>query len=195
MTYGYVRVSSITQNIDRQMEEMQKLNIPLKNIYVDKESGKDFNRAEYKKLIRKIKKGDLLIVKSIDRLGRNYKSIIEEWHNITKIVEANIFVIDMPLLDTRATPENLVGTFISDLVLQILSFVAETERQNIKQRQMEGIKAAKEKGKHLGRPKQVLPKNFVTIKNKYISSQISSTKACEILQMNKSTFYKYIKCA
>jgi DNA invertase Pin-like site-specific DNA recombinase len=135
----------------------------------------------------------LLIIKSIDRLGRNYKSIIEEWHKITKEINADILVVDMPLLDTRTTPENLVGTFISDLVLQILSFVAETERQNIKQRQMEGIKIAKAKGKHMGRPRQLLPQNFSIVKKQYLNDKISSTEACRILCMNKSTFYKYVR--
>jgi DNA invertase Pin-like site-specific DNA recombinase len=195
MTYGYVRVSSITQNTERQEEEMKKLKIPEDSIYTDKESGKNFDRKQYKELIKIIKKDDLLIIKSIDRLGRNYKSILDEWHKITKEIKADIFVIDMPLLDTRTNPENLVGTFISDLVLQILSFVAETERDNIKKRQMEGIKIAKANGKHLGRPKHILPKNFLIIKDQYLNSNITSKEACAIMQMNRSTFYKYVKCA
>lgn len=142
MIYGYIRVSSITQNIDRQLLELSKFNINKSNIYIDKESGKDFNRVNYQKLKNKIKKKDLLIIKSIDRLGRNYKMIINEWYELTKIKEVDIFVIDMPLLDTR-TENNLIGSFISDIVLQILSFVSENERINIKSRQKEGIIALK----------------------------------------------------
>lgn len=127
MEYGYVRVSTITQNIDRQMVELKRLGLLDKQIYIDKQSGKDFNRERYQKLKKKLKKSDLLIIKSIDRLGRDYSMIIEEWHHITKVIEADILVLDMPLLDTRNDATNLVGKFISDIVLQILSFVAETE--------------------------------------------------------------------
>lgn len=150
MEYGYVRVSTISQNIDRQMDEMYRLGLNNKQIYIDKQSGKDFNREKYQKLKRKLKKNDLLIVKSIDPLGRDYKMIIEEWHHITKVIEADILVIDMPLVDTRNDASNLVGKLISDIVLQILSFVAETERENIRQRQAEGIRLAKERGVHMG---------------------------------------------
>lgn len=163
-TYAYIRVSSITQSIDRQLDEINKLNIPNHHIYIDKESGKDFSRKSYQKLKKKLTQGDLLIIKSIDRLGRNYEMIIEEWGHITKNINADILVLDMPLLDTRSQPENLVGRFISDIVLQVLSFVAENERNNIRQRQAEGIRLAKEKGKHLGRPKYCLPDNFRCIK-------------------------------
>lgn len=142
MIYGYIRGSSITQNIDKQLLELSKFNINKSNIYIDKESGKDFNRVNYQKLKNKIKKKDLLIIKSIDRLGRNYEMIINEWYELTKIKEVDIFVIDMPLLDTR-TENNLIGCFISDIVLQILSFVSENERINIKSRQKEGIIALK----------------------------------------------------
>ena len=154
-TYGYVRVSTLTQKIDRQMNELYNLGIDKKYIYIDKQSGKDFNRPNYQKLKKKLKKDDLLIIKSIDRLGRNYEMIIEEWACITKIIKANIFVIDFPLLDTRSET-NLIGKFVSDIFLQVLSFVAENERQNIKQRQMEGIRIAKLKGTHMGRPKIIL---------------------------------------
>ena len=191
MIYGYVRVSSTTQNVDRQMEEMIRYEIPLKNIYVDKQSGKDFNRIKYQKLIKKLKKGDLLVIKSIDRLGRNYKMIMDEWYHITNIIEADILVIDMPLLDTRNEANNLVGKFISDIVLQILSFVAETERDNIKKRQAEGIKLAKARGVHMGRPKYQLPKNFNEVCNKYISNQISLEESLSLTNMKKSTFLKY----
>ncbi len=192
MIYGYIRVSSITQNIDRQLEELKKFNIKQENLFIDKQSGKDFNRENYKILRSKIKKDDLLIIKSIDRLGRNYKMIIEEWSYITKTIECNIFVIDMPLLDTRTTPQNLVGRFISDIVLQILSFVAETERDNTRQRQAEGIRIAKEKGVHLGRPKTSLPSNFNQVINLYLSKQIKSHEAANLLNMPISTFFKYL---
>lgn len=191
MIYGYVRVSSTTQNVDRQMEEMIRYEIPLKNIYVDKQSGKDFNRIKYQKLIKKLKKGDLLVIKSIDRLGRNYKMIMDEWYHITNIIEADILVIDMPLLDTRNEANNLVGKFISDIVLQILSFVAETERDNIKKRQAEGIKLAKARGVHMGRPKYKLPNNFNEVSLKYLNNQISLEESLRKTNMKKSTFLKY----
>lgn len=191
MNYGYVRVSSATQNIERQTEEMARLEIPSENVFIDKQSGKDFNRENYQVLRAKIKKGDLLIIKSIDRLGRNYKMILDEWYFFTKVVECDVFVIDMPLLDTRSTPQNLVGRFIADIVLQILSFVAETERENIKSRQAEGIRIAKEKGVHMGRPKLILPDNFYDVLSLYSSKQISCTKAAKMANMPLSTFYKY----
>ena len=195
MIYGYVRVSSTTQNVDRQMEEMKKFEIPNENIYIDKQSGKDFNREKYQILRDKLKKGDLLIIKSIDRLGRNYKMIIDEWAFITKTIESDILVIDMPLLDTRSTPQNLVGRFISDIVLQILSFVAETERDNIKQRQAEGIRIAKEKGIHMGRPKLVLPENFDEVLQQYFEKQINCNTAAKMANMPLSTFFKYLNIA
>lgn len=163
MKYGYVRVSTQTQNIARQMEEMKKLGLSDDVIFVDKQSGKDFERTNYQCLKSKLKKDDLLIIKSIDRLGRNYDMIINEWSEITKIIEADIYVIDFPLLDTRIDCKNLVGKFISDIVLQVLSFVAQNERENIKTRQAEGIRIAKEKGVHLGRPKYKLTDNFEKI--------------------------------
>lgn len=193
MTYGYIRVSSITQNIDRQLEEMKRLDINKNNIYIDKESGKDFNRLNYKRLIKKLKKDDLLVVKSIDRLGRNYEMIIEEWTRITKVIKCDIFVIDMPLLDTRERNDNLIGRFISDIVLQILSFVAENERDFIKQRQAEGIKIAKAKGVKFGRPKCKLPDNYLEIINEYINNNINIAKAIKILNISKSTLYRIIK--
>lgn len=193
MKYAYVRVSSVTQNIDRQMEEMYKLGINKKNIYIDKQSGKDFNRPKYQKLKRKIKKGDLLVIKSIDRLGRNYDMIIQEWSDLTKIIECDILVVDMPLLDTRTEGKNLVGKFISDIVLQILSFVAQNERENIRQRQAEGIRIAKEKGIHMGRPKYILPDNFDKIVKEYHNGKITYQEAMEVLNMTKGTFFKYSK--
>lgn len=192
MIYGYVRVSSTTQNVERQTEEMERLKIPHENVYIDKQSGKDFNRENYQILRTKIKKGDLLIIKSIDRLGRNYKMILDEWYYITKVVECDVFVIDMPLLDTRSTPQNLVGRFIADIVLQILSFVAETERENIKSRQAEGIRIAKEKGVHMGRPKLVLPDNFNYVLQLYLAKEITCNNAAKMANMPISTFFKYL---
>ena len=178
-TYAYVRVSSTTQNVERQLAEMDKLEIDKKNIFIDIQSGKDFNRPNYIKLKK--------------RLGRNYEMIIEEWSNITKNIKADIFVIDFPLLDTRKDVSNLVGKFISDIVLQVLSFVAQNERENIRQRQAEGIRLAKEKGIHMGRPKYKVPKNFKTINNKFINKEINVQDAIQILKMKRSTFYKYSK--
>ncbi len=192
MNYGYVRVSSITQNLDRQIEDMHKVGLCDKQIFADKQSGKNFERVNYQKLKKKLKSGDLLIIKSIDRLGRNYDMIIEEWKDIVNNKNVDIKVLDMPLLDTRVEGKNLVGKFISDIVLQILSFVAENERENIKKRQAEGIKIAKLKGKHLGRPKFILPNNFEKISQQYIKKEITLTEALSSLNMNKSTFYKYL---
>src|SRR5690554_4196990 len=192
MTYAYIRVSTKNQLIDRQLLEIQKLEVPTKHIYIDKESGKDFNRKQYMKLRHKIKKDDLVIIKNIDRLGRNYQMIIDEWSYITRSVGADIKVIDMPLLDTRNHPENLVGKFISDIVLQILSFVAENERDNIKQRQAEGIRIAKEKGVHMGRPKYVKPDNFDELVSLYKNKEISLQETISKLKLSKSTFYKYL---
>lgn len=193
MQYGYVRVSSINQNVDRQVEEMYKLHLKDEQIYIDRQSGKDFERRNYLRLKKRLKKDDLLIVKSIDRLGRNYEMIIEEWHYITKIVSADIFVIDMPLLDTRTEGQNLVGKFISDIVLQILSFVAETERDNIHQRQAEGIRIAKAKGIHMGRPKYKLSSDFTDFANRYFRREITAKDASSHLGMALSTFLKYAR--
>lgn len=162
-------------------------------IYIDKESGKDFDRTNYKKLIKKLKKDDLLIVKSIDRLGRNYHMILEEWAHITKTIGADIKVLDMPLLDTRIEGKNLVGKFISDIVLQVLSFVAENERTNIKQRQMEGIRIAKEKGVKFGRPKVVTPPNTNDILDKYINHEITNTEAASLIGVSRGTFFRLVR--
>ena len=188
MNYGYVRVSSATQNITRQMEEMYKLGLNDDFIYIDKQSGKDFNRENYQLLKSKLKKGDLLIIKSIDRLGRNYDMIINEWSEITKIIESNIFVIDFPLLDTRVENKNLVGKFISDIVLQVLSFVAQNERENIKIRQAEGIRIAKANGVHMGRPKYKLPNNFEEIVHKFHNKEITNINAAKLLNMTRVHF-------
>ncbi len=182
-----------SQNIDRQMEEMFRQDIEFKNIFIDYQSGKDFERRNYQKLLKKLKKDDLLVIKSIDRLGRDYNMILDEWKKITKIIEADIMVIDMPLLDTRVEGKNLVGKFISDIVLQVLSFVAQNERENIKQRQAEGIRIAKAKGVHMGRPNYVLPNNYEHVINKYIKREINNKEAQQLLNMSRGTFFKYLK--
>ena len=192
MKYGYVRVSTKEQNIDRQLVEMYAQGLNDRTIFIDKQSGKDFERDEYQNLKKKLKSGDLLIIKSIDRLGRNYDMIIDEWRTLVNDMNVDIQVLDMPLLDTRTEGKNLVGKFISDIVLQILSFVAENERENIKKRQAEGIKIAKEKGKHLGRPKLKLPKNFTIIANQYKKKEITLAEALSSLKMNRSSFYKLL---
>lgn len=193
MIYAYIRVSTKQQKIDRQYEEIKEFNVEDKNIYIDKESGKDFDRTNYQRLIKKLKKDDLLIIKSIDHLGRNYQMILEEWAKITKIKGADIKVIDMPLLDTRIEGKNLVGKFISDIVLQVLSFVAENERNNIKQRQAEGIRIAKEKGVKFGRPKINLPSNTSEIIHKYINKEITNIEASKIIGVSRGTFFRLVK--
>ena len=193
MIYAYIRVSTKHQNIDRQFEEIKALGIDDKYIYIDKESGKDFDRTNYQKLIKKLKKDDLLIIKSIDRLGRNYHMILEEWSRITKTIGADIKVLDMPLLDTRIEGKNLVGKFISDIVLQVLSFVAENERTNIKQRQAEGIRIAKEKGVKFGRPKATLPPNTSDILDKYINKELTNLEAANLIGVSRGTFFRLVK--
>ena len=195
MKYGYVRVSTKEQNIDRQLSCMYAQGLSDTTIFIDKQSGKDFDRTNYQKLKSILQDGDLLIIKSIDRLGRNYDMIIDEWRTLVNDMNVDIQVLDMPLLDTRTEGKNLVGKFISDIVLQILSFVAENERENIKKRQAEGIRIAKEKGKHLGRPKLKLPKNFYKMILLYKNKQISLSETLKTLKMNKSTFYKYVRIA
>ena len=193
MIYGYVRVSTEAQNIARQMEEMYKLGLTDDCIFVDKQSGKDFDRTNYKKLKLKLKEGDLLIIKSIDRLGRNYDMIINEWQEITKVINVDILVIDFPLLDTRIEDKNLLGKFISDIVLQVLSFVAQNERENIRKRQAEGIRIAKAKGVHMGRPKYKLPDNFEEVVRRFHNKEISNVNAAKLLNMTRGTFLKYSK--
>jgi len=185
--YGYVRVSTKEQNEDRQLIALHDVGVMQKNIYMDKQSGKDFNRPQYKKLLKKLKPGDLLYIKSIDRLGRNYEEIQNQWRIITKEKNADIYVIDMPLLDTRRG-KDLLGTFISDLVLQLLSFVAENERTNIKQRQAEGIAAAKAKGIRFGRPPKPLPDNYHEAYQRWKQGEITGTAAAKECGMPLSTF-------
>ncbi|MFI3174771.1 MAG: recombinase family protein [Bacillota bacterium] len=193
MDYGYIRVSSKEQHTDRQEKAMKDFGIEAKNIYRDRQSGKDFERPTYKKMVRKLKEGDLVVVKSIDRLGRNYEEIIEQWRIITKEIRASILVLDMPLLDTRTKDRDLTGVFVADLVLQILSYVAQTERENIRKRQAEGIAIAKEKGKHLGRPKKEIPKNFATIHKLQRSNEITIEEAILKLGVSKSTYVRWSK--
>ena len=191
--YGYIRVSAKDQNADRQLIALKNCNIEEKNIFLDKISGKDFNRSQYLRLLKKLKQGDLLVVKSIDRLGRNYSEILEQWRKITKEIGADIQVLDMPLLDTGSMHENLTGVFISDLVLQILAYVAETERSFIKQRQAEGIAAAKVRGVRFGNARKELPEEFDEYAQRWENGEISTRKAAEELQISHSTFYRRCK--
>ena len=186
---GYARVSSVSQHEDRQLIELLSYGVPDKNIYIDKQSGKDFNRSAYKKMYCSLKKGDLLVVKSIDRLGRNYHEIQEEWRKITKKKGADIVVLDMPLLDTTNS-KDLLGTFIADLVLQLLSFVAENERINIKQRQKEGIAAAKKRGVRFGRPPMTMPEHYEEYYKLWRDKKITAKEAAEILNVPLWAFYK-----
>ena len=186
--YGYIRVSSKDQKEDRQQIALKEVGVELQNIYVDKQSGKDFKRPQYKKLLRKMKKDDLLYIKSIDRLGRNYEEILQQWRILTKEKGVDIVVLDMPLLDTRRG-KDLMGTFLSDIVLQVLSFVAENERTNIKQRQAEGIAAAKAQGIKFGRPPLPLPDNFYEVHKAWRSKKITLKQAAEACNMPVGTFY------
>ena len=187
--YGYARVSSIDQNEDRQMIALQNAGLFGKNIFIDKQSGKNFERPQYKKMVKKLKPGDLLYILSIDRLGRNYEEIQKQWRVLTKEIGIDICVLDMPLLDTR-NGKDLMGTFIADLVLQILSFVAQNERENIKKRQAQGIAAAKAKGVKFGRPESPLPEDFDKIIKDWDEGKISTADALELCNMSESTFYR-----
>lgn len=191
-SYGYIRVSSIDQNEDRQKIALSQANVEDKNIFTDKISGKDFNRPQYKKLVKKMKPGDVLYVLSIDRLGHNYEEIQEQWRVLTKEVGIDICVIDMPLLDTR-TCKDLMGTFISDLVLQILSFVAQNERENIKKRQAQGIAAAKAKGVHMGSPAKKVPDNFDELIRKWESKTCTLEQVLQVWDVSESTFYRRLR--
>lgn len=186
--YGYMRVSSKEQNEDRQRIALKEMGIPEKNIYMDKQSGKDFERTQYKRLLRKLNENSVLYIKSIDRLGRNYWELNEQWRIITKEKQADIVVIDMPLLDTRRE-KNLLGTFISDIVLALLSYVAENERTNIKQRQAEGIAAAKARGVRFGRPPLPIPENFYQMHKEWRAGKITIEEAARACNMCSKTFY------
>jgi len=188
--YAYIRVSTKEQNIERQLIALEPYNIPKKNIYTDWQSGKDFDRPAYQKLMKRLRKGDLVIVKSIDRLGRNYNDILLQWQFITKEIGADILVLDMELLDTREKDGNLTGTLIADLVLQIFAYVAQTEREFIHQRQAEGIAAAKANGKKLGPKYLPVPDGFDEICDQCIKGEISTREAAEVLGMSHTTFYR-----
>ncbi len=189
---GYARVSTVNQNEDRQLIELASYGVPKENIYIDKQSGKNFNRLEYIRMLKKLKHNDLLVIKSIDRLGRNYTEILEEWRMITHKKGADIVVLDMPLLDT-ARSKDLLGTFIADLVLQLLSFVAENERDNIRQRQAEGIAAAKKRGVRFGRPPKPIPDNFEENMQLWKDKKISAQQGADNCGLPLWAFYKFAR--
>ena len=191
-TFGYCRVSSQEQNEDRQLESMLNLGINDRDIFIDKCSGKNFDRPQYNALKLQLREGDILVIKSIDRLGRNYKQICEEWRDITKDIKANIKVIDMPILDTTKK-DGLISEVISDIVLQLLSYVAEQERAFIKQRQAEGIKIAKEKGKHLGKPPIQYPDNWIDVYKIWKQGEITAREAMKRTNLKPTSFYKLAK--
>lgn len=192
-TYGYARVSTKEQNERRQLLALTKFPVPKENIYLDKISGKDFHRPKYNKMIKNLKAGDVLIVQSIDRLGRNYEEILEQWRVITKEKCADIVILDMELLDTRQKEQDLTGLFIADLVLQILSYVAQAERENIRKRQAEGIEAAKAGGVQFGRPERALPKGFEESVLRWRRREIKLAEALRILDVGRSYFFKHAK--
>jgi DNA invertase Pin-like site-specific DNA recombinase len=191
MYYGYVRVSSKEQNEDRQIIALKECGEKIGRVFIDKQSGKDFDRTEYQKMLKRLKKGDVIVVKSIDRLGRNYTEIISEWRKITQTKGADIKVLDMPLLDTTQN-KDLFGTFISDLVLQILNFVAENERTNIRQRQAEGIAAAKAKGIKFGRPQKYKAEDFAEIYGKFKRKEITQKEAMKEMGVCETTYYRIV---
>lgn len=193
IVYGYIRVSTKEQNEDRQKIALAEFPVAENCIFLDKLSGKDFERPQYKKLMKKLRTGDILVIKSIDRLGRNYEEILNQWRIITKEKRADIVVLDMPLLDTRQTGRDLTGTFVADLVLQILSYVAQTERENIKQRQKEGIAAAKLRGVQFGRPRKPIPDNFQQVKEAWENKEITSREAAGQLQVAQDTFLRWAR--
>ena len=191
-TYGYIRVSSTDQNEDRQRIALRKRAVPKQNIYMDKQSGKDFNRPQYKKMVRRLRSGDLLYVLSIDRLGRNYEEIQNQWRVLTKEIGVDVCVIDMPLLDTRSG-KDLMGTFIADLVLQILSFVAQSERENIHKRQQQGIAAAKARGVRFGRPAVETPEDFGALVEAWERHERSFADTIALCGMSEATFYRRLR--
>ena len=190
--YGYVRVSSTDQNEDRQLRALQEAGVAAEHIYVDKQSGKDFHRPQYRRLVRRLRCGDLLYILSIDRLGRNYEEIQNQWRILTKEIGADICVLDMPLLDTR-NGKDLMGTFIADLVLQILSFVAQSERENIRKRQAQGIAAAKARGVRFGRPALEPPEDFPAIVAAWEKGALPLGAALRRCGMSESTFYRRVR--
>ena len=190
--YGYVRVSTKEQNEDRQLIALREFPVLVNNIYMDKLSGKDFNRPQYRKLLRKIRPGDIVVIKSIDRLGRNYEEILMQWRIITKEKQVDVVVLDMPLLDTRKSGNDLTGTFVADLVLQILSYMAQTERENIHQRQKEGIAAAKLRGVRFGRPRKPILEGFWQLKVDWENKKITSREAAQQLSIAQDTFLRWV---
>ena len=190
--YGYVRVSSADQNEDRQMIEMQRVGVPTENIFIDKQSGKDFERPNYKRMVRRLREGDLLYILSIDRLGRNYEEIQEQWRILTKEKRIDIIVLDMPLLDTRQG-KDLMGTFIADHVLQILSFVAQSERERIRERQRQGIAAAKARGVKFGRPIKPVPENFEDLVEEWRNKQMTLEELLKECGISETTLYRRMK--
>ena len=190
--YGYVRVSSVDQNEERQLIEMQRVSVPKENIFMDKQSGKNFERPNYKRLVRRLREGDLLYILSIDRLGRNYEEIQNQWRILTKEKGIDIIVIDMPLLDTRQG-KDLMGTFIADLVLQILSFVAQSEREKIRERQEQGIAAAKARGVRFGRPEKVLPEEFPRMVKDWEKKRLPLSDLLRKCDMSEATFYRKLR--
>jgi len=190
--YGYGRISTVEQNANRQLDAMEALNIPRSNIFTDKQSGKDFNRHQYLNLLEVLRPGDVLYVKSIDRLGRSYDDILSNWFMLTKEREVDIVVIDMPVLDTRVG-KDLIGTFLADSILRILSFVAQSERDAIKQRQREGIIAAQKRGVHMGRPHIVLPKNFIELAKQWQAWQLTTKELMEKTGLKKATLYRRLQ--
>ena len=191
-TFGYIRVSSTDQNEDRQLDALRGKAVPPRNIYMDKQSGKDFNRPQYRRMVRRLRRGDLLYILSIDRLGRNYEEIQRQWRMLTKEVGVDICVIDMPLLDTRSG-KDLMGTFIADLVLQILSFVAQSERENIRKRQKQGIAAAKARGVRFGRPAVETPEDFGALVEAWERHERSFADTIALCGMSEATFYRRLR--
>lgn len=200
MVFGYVRISSADQNEERQLEELRKAGVDERNIYIDKKSGKDFDREQYRALVDRLREGDLVVVASLDRLGRNYIEIQKEWQYITQDIKADVKILDMPLLDTSTATENLDRRFIADLVLQILCYTAEKERENIRKRQREGIdvmpivdgkRVSTKTGRPTGRPKAVKPDNWNEVYARWVNKEITAVKAMEILNLRPNTFYKF----
>lgn len=190
--YAYIRVSSKDQNIDRQVMAMESIGLNKKQMIIDYQTGKDFNRQNYRKLVKKLKEGDELYIKSIDRLGRNYDEILAEWRYLTTVKQINIIVLDFPLLDTRHKVNGITGKFLADLVLQVLSYVAQVERENINQRQREGIKIAKEKGIKFGRPKKEYPDNFYTVVGMWKKGAVSLREGADLLEVSHTTFSRWL---
>ena len=190
--YGYIRVSSVDQNEDRQLLALRELNIPNNHIFIDKQSGKDFVRPSYQRLLNRLREGDLLYIQSIDRLGRNYEEIQQQWRILAKDMGVDVAVLDIPLLDTRIN-KDLIGTFIADVVLQLLAFMAQSERESIRKRQAEGIFAAKLRGVRFGRPKKKPPENFNALVEKWERGEIKTSEILKMCKMSRSTFYEKAK--